>query len=352
MFRVSRIASRVPSSTWVVVKFSITFDMITIGKMLTLSSAPTPKYAPTTVSPAIIAETSAINTASRATSWIRNHCSALRRTTPSPTITQKIVTPQARPVMRNASDTITGANVPKVSMPTTLRKITTMHAITGSTRIRLIAWSGTWASTAADQARTRLAPPAAEPTDVVGVDHLWPQIPERRRLDHRHAVDEVRARHVPERQQRRLRVDQHELPGSHEPIEHRAEHLADRPWESAGDDQARVAQRYALLAELQERVQPGFVARRDQQEMRFRHGAEVVGDQSLQIVLAEIARLEARREEDDADRALARVGDDALDDGGRDGYVGDQHDRRDRASRRRTRRSSRAPSRGWFRARD
>ncbi len=87
---------------------------------------------------------------------MRNHWSALRSTTPSPTITQKITTPQASPVMRNASDTITGANVPKVSMPITLRKITTMQAITGKTRIRLIAWSGTCASTAADHARTRL----------------------------------------------------------------------------------------------------------------------------------------------------------------------------------------------------
>ena len=61
------------------------------------------------------------------------------------------------------------------------------------------------------------------------------------------------------------------------------------------------------FAELEQRVQSRLVARRDQEKVRLRDRVEVVRDQPLQVVLAEVAGFEARVQEDDADRALPRV---------------------------------------------
>ena len=100
---------------------------------------------------------------------------------------------------------------------------------------------------------------------VALVDDERVNVPQPRGLDHRRAVEQVGARHLPQRQQRRPRRDQHELAGVDELVEHRAEHAPDHAREAPGDDDARVAQHHALLAELEQRVQPRFVARRHQQ---------------------------------------------------------------------------------------
>src|SRR2546422_898539 len=62
---VKRTASRVPNSACDVAKFSITFDMMTIGKILTFMSAPMPNDAPMTVNPAMTPATTAMRIASR-----------------------------------------------------------------------------------------------------------------------------------------------------------------------------------------------------------------------------------------------------------------------------------------------
>jgi hypothetical protein len=162
-------ACRVPSSTCEAAKFSITFDMMTMGKMLMLSSGPMPSVAPTSVSPPITAATSVIRMASRATACRRRCWSATRSATPSPTTATKINVPHHSPVVMNASETMTGPNMPKVSTPTTMRATTTIDAISGRTRISVSAPSGTSARTrrvhaCTSERRHGAAAPTASPS--------------------------------------------------------------------------------------------------------------------------------------------------------------------------------------------
>src|SRR5438093_1292595 len=147
-----RSAWRVPNSTRDAAKLSITFDMMTIGKMLMLSSGPTPRVAPTSVSPPITAATSAIRMARRATAWRRRCWRARRSATPSPTMATKMSVPHQSPVVMKASETMTGPNMPKVSSPITTRATTTSEAMMGRIRIKVSAPSGTCARTARAQA--------------------------------------------------------------------------------------------------------------------------------------------------------------------------------------------------------
>ena len=61
---------------------------------------------------------------------------------------RKITSPHPRPVVRNARASSIGEKVPKVSSPITLRMTSRKNAMSGSTRIRLSAGSGTCACTA------------------------------------------------------------------------------------------------------------------------------------------------------------------------------------------------------------
>jgi len=55
----------------------------------------------------------------------------------------KMTVPQRSPVVMNASETMTGPNMPNVSTPTTIRATTTIEAMIGRMRISVSAPSGT-----------------------------------------------------------------------------------------------------------------------------------------------------------------------------------------------------------------
>ena len=113
-------------------------------------------------------------------------------------------------------------------------------------------------------------------------------------------------------------------------VEERAEHERRRASHRPGGDDPGVVEPDVPLAEAEERVEAGVVGRRHEDDVRLADERQVRHDQPLEIALAEIARLEPRRQQHAVDRGIVRLGEDAVGHRGRHALVGDQDHRRDR----------------------
>jgi len=123
---------------------------------------------------------------------------------------------------------------------------------------------------------------------------------------------------------------EHDLAGRHQVPEQRAQHERRRAPHRARDHDPAVVQVYVPLAERHEGVEAGVVGGGDQDQVRLADEREVLGHQPLQVRLAEVARLEARREQHAVDGRRARLVEDAVGHRRRHALVGDQHDAGDR----------------------